>query len=253
MKYWKIDYFSSAFVVLSGISHSRPLATIYSFFLYPCQVLICISITISLPYRLLSDEETLEIFGSSVSFGFITDALRQKSREKMSRQIDSPSWHLCTTEAWRTKNVMRWPGGGNHGYQLTMCLGSRGLPWHITAFGELALCRRFRGRIHSYLCGVTQGAMAACHRQLNWSREPCTGPWWKGRIRRVRRVTWRCQERWAFQVDERACVTMQKVWCKKGCCSSRGRTQWLGHKGVGGERSGGPDERDTGAEGGGAL
>lgn len=123
-----------------------------------------------------------------------------------------------------------------------------GLPWYIPAFGELALCKKFRGRIHSYLYGVTQGAMAACHRQLNWSREPCTGPWWRDRIQRVRRVTWRSQEGWAFQVDGRTCVMMQKAWCKRGCCSSRGRTKWLGHEGVAGEGRGGPDERDAGAK-----
>lgn len=79
------------FVPLSGVPHSRPLATLYSFFLYPYQGLVCINIAILILCRLLSDQVTLEIFGGLVSFEFIMGALRQKDREKMHREMDSPS------------------------------------------------------------------------------------------------------------------------------------------------------------------
>ena len=79
------------FVPLGGEPHSRPLATLYSFFLYPYQGLVCINVAILIPCRLLSDQVTLEIFGGLVSFEFLMGALRQKGGEKMHRQMDSPS------------------------------------------------------------------------------------------------------------------------------------------------------------------
>lgn len=82
MRYEKISYLSLAFAPLSGISYSRPLATLYSFLLYPDQGLIYIDITALLPCGLLSDQVTLGIFGGLVSFGFIVDAFRQKGIEK---------------------------------------------------------------------------------------------------------------------------------------------------------------------------
>ena len=53
--------------------------------------MICINITVLIICRLSSDQLTLEIFGGLVSFDFIMSALRQKDREKMHGQMDSPS------------------------------------------------------------------------------------------------------------------------------------------------------------------
>lgn len=42
-----------------------------------------------IPYGLLNDQVIPEVFGDLVLFGFIMEALRQKNREKIHRQMDS--------------------------------------------------------------------------------------------------------------------------------------------------------------------
>lgn len=117
------------------------------------------------------------------------------------------------------------------------------LPSYITAFRELTLRRELRGGFRS-LQGVTQGAMEACPRELSWSRQTCTCPWWRDRIGGVRRVTRRSGK------DGHSRRRKEHVWWAGvscgGCCLSGSTTKYTEHGGGGMREEAGPWGRHRG-------